>query len=268
MVAVASAPIPIVAVVGNQLRHRWLVASLGADSRLDLRGVVVEEKRPQPRGASPVDDEVVRAHLGERAAAEARFFGDAPGWDELEAPVLRVAHGASNDRSVCEWVVTARPSILTLFGCSIVREPLLSAFGPPVNLHLGLSPYYRGAATNFWPLVNGEPECVGATVHLATNEVDGGPILRQARPEAEADDRAHELGCRAIVAGAAALADGVVLRAAGEPGRPQTRDGRLYRNADFDADAVRRLWQQLDSGLVPRYLAEKPERDAAKPIVE
>lgn len=267
MAAGVKSPIPIAAVVGDQLRHRWLVNSLRCDPRLELRAVVVEEKRTWPRGETESDDEVITAHLSERAAAEERFFGAAREWDDIPADLLRVTHGRSNDLGVCDWIAGRRPAILTLFGCSIVRDPLLSAFGPPVNIHLGLSPYYRGAATNFWPLVNGEPECVGATIHVATDEVDGGPILRQARPVPDLADRAHEFGCRAIVSGALALADGIVQRAAGDPGRPQAPGGRLYRNADFGADAVRRLWERLDDGLVSQYLAEKPRRDAAKPIV-
>src|SRR5207244_13617600 len=123
-----------------------------------------------------------------------------------------------------------------------------------VNLHLGLSPYYRGHATNFWPLVNGEPECVGATVHLATLDVDAGPILRQARPELAPDDRAHDAGCKAIVAGAAALPHPVAGYADGraEP-VPQQGGGRLYRRADFDADAVATMRRRLDEGMIPRY---------------
>ena len=32
-----------------------------------------------------------------------------------------------------------------------------------LNLHLGISPYYKGSGTNYFPLVNNEPQYVGAT---------------------------------------------------------------------------------------------------------
>ena len=72
-------------------------------------------------------------------------------------------------------------------------------------MHLGLSPYYRGSGTNFWPLVDRLPECVGVTIHLAIPSVDAGPILTQVRPDIEPTDRAHEIGSRAIIAGLYAL---------------------------------------------------------------
>jgi methionyl-tRNA formyltransferase len=138
-----------------------------------------------------------------------------------------------------------------------------------INLHLGLSPYYRGSGTNFWPLVNREPECVGATIHLAVRRVDAGAIYAQVRPEVERGDRAHEIGTRAAMAGAAALA-GVLARHGGGQlsARPQDLSlGRVYRRADFTADSVRRLWQNLDSGMVDEYLADAPRRQERYPII-
>ena len=80
-------------------------------------------------------------------------------------------------------MAAARPDVVLVFGTGILREPLLSAFdGRIINIHLGLSPYYRGAGTNFWPLVNREPEYVGATIHYLDAGIDTGPIISHARP--------------------------------------------------------------------------------------
>jgi methionyl-tRNA formyltransferase len=156
-----------------------------------------------------------------------------------------------------------------LYGCGIVREPLLAEWDRrTVNMHLGLSPYYRGHATNFWPLVNGEPECVGATIHLATLDVDAGPVLRQVRPDAAPDDDNHDLGCKTIAAGASALPEALHPFDAGTlEGRAQEPGGRIYRHADFEASAVVELRRRLAEGMVPAYLAEKARRDARYPIV-
>ena len=92
---------------------------------------------------------------------------------------------------------------IILFGSSIIKPPLLEFFNKKIiNIHLGLSPYYRGSGTNFWPLVNNEPECVGATIHLAVLKVDAGSILAQARPESLSElDNSHDIGCKAIISG-------------------------------------------------------------------
>jgi methionyl-tRNA formyltransferase len=265
---VAVSPVGVVAIVGDQLRHRHVLRQLEQHPGIELRGVVVETKRPRPTDERPELDAVLVEHFAARTRAEEVFFGELEAWRPA-ADVRPVPFGGSNDDAVAAWVLAREPHALVLFGCSIIREQLLERLPERVvNLHLGLSPYYRGAATNFWPLVNGEPECVGATVHLATLSVDAGPILRQTRPEMAADDGSHEIGCRAILAGAEALSGGLVDYVGGRlPAVPQSAGGRVYRNADFHAEAVQQLWRNLDEGLISWYLAEKEARDARRPIV-
>ena len=263
-------PVPLVAIVGDQLRHRWYVERLRSDPRLELRGVVVEQKRPRPSGATAAESETIASHFEERSRAEKRFFGSSPRVDEAGVESLPVEHGRSNDESVARWVHQREPRLLTLFGCSIIREPLLADFeGRTINIHLGLSPYYRGAATNFWPLVNGEPECVGATVHIATLQVDAGPILLQRRPHMEADDGPHDIGCRALISGVDGLVDAIASFDADDPGgQPQKPGGRLYKNADFHAGAVDEMRRRFREGMIPDYLDHREERDRRFPIVE
>jgi methionyl-tRNA formyltransferase len=137
-------------------------------------------------------------------------------------------------------------------------------------MHLGLSPYCRGSGTNFWPLVFEQPECVGATIHLAVLSVDAGAILVQVRPDAEIGDRAHELGTKTIMAGAAALPRVLELFAAGQIA-PRTQDlsrGRVFRRKDFNAAAVRQMWQNFETGMMRDYLTNAVERRAQFPIVE
>jgi methionyl-tRNA formyltransferase len=263
----------LVAVVGDHLRHRWSAGELASDPHFRLAGVVSERQPPQPEGRPGNEQELVSRHFAARREAEERHFGAAPGWGELGTDVVEVAHGEANGTDVFEWVTARQADFLLTYGCSIIRPPLLDAFaGRTVNVHLGLSPYYRGHGTNFWPLVNGEPECVGATVHLATADVDAGPVLRQARPAMAADDGQHDIGCKALAAGVDALRDVLPAFAAGrvEP-VPQASGGRVYRRRDFEeqaAEALTTLRERFEAGLIAAYLAEKPARDARFPIVE
>ena len=146
-------------------------------------------------------------------------------------------------------------------------------------MHLGLSPYYRGAATNFWPLVNREPECVGATIHQAILEVDAGAVLSQVRPELGPDDRAHDIGCKAIIAGARAFVQTLAAAGAGDfpPSRPQSSgassgassgEALLFRRRDFSAESVLKLRRNFDTGMIPEYLEKRASRNAAFPLVE
>lgn len=254
-------------------RHHYLALALAASECVELVGVVAESKRAQvldPAASvrEPADAEVLSRHFAERDAAEARWLG--PDRDFPAVDVMPIPAGALNTPAVQAWVAERRPEVVQLFGSGLVQARLLEVFaGRVVNLHLGLSPYYRGTATNFWPMVQGAPECVGATIHLATSEVDAGPILAQVRPEAAAGDRTHDLGTKALVAAARLLPRALVRLAAGEL-RAVTQDaslGRVYRHRDFNAEAVRTSWRLLDTGLIPEYVAAADERQAQYPIV-
>jgi methionyl-tRNA formyltransferase len=179
--------------------------------------------------------------------------------------------GELNSARTAAGLEEAAPDVVVVYGTNLIREPLLSRWaGRMVNLHLGLSPYYRGTGTNFYPLLNEEPEYVGATIHLIDPGIDSGPILRHACPEIVADDRPHTIGCKAIQAAVCALVD--VLRhfdAARARAVPQWQPAhaRLYRRKDYHPRQVVELYRKLDEGLIPRYLAEQEERRARVRLV-
>lgn len=260
----------IILLTGQGLRHRYVAHELARCN--NLLGIINEAKAPIVAPAaqlSAADQAVIDQHFKERDAVEARLLGAVPEFPKTE--VRTVPNGTSNSLDVFEWVKERKPDFVVLYGSSIIKPPLLDCFeNRIVNMHLGLSPYYRGSGTNFWPLVNGEPECVGATIHLAVLKVDAGSILAQVRPEPAVADRAHELGTKTIMAGAKVLALAPSLLADGiaAPKGQDLSQGRVYRNRDFNADALRQAWKNLDSGMMAEYVAHRDERCAKFSIVE
>ena len=49
-----------------------------------------------------------------------------------------------------------------------------------INIHAGISPYYRGTDCNFWALFDNNPHLVGSTIHFLSRGLDNGPILYHA----------------------------------------------------------------------------------------
>lgn len=258
----------LVLMTGNGLRHRYFANQL--INKLDVKGIVVEAKKPIPQAEAKQENLIIQQHFQQRDKTEARYFA---GNDSFELPtkqVLSVPNGESNSPQVFEWVKNLKPDFVILYGTSIIKDPLLSYFdNRMINIHLGLSPYYRGSGTNFWPLVNREPECVGATIHLAILKVDAGPILGQVRAEPELSDGCHDLGCKAIIEGGELMAKCISLyhRGSIKP-RSQSLGGQLYRRKDFTAEAVKKMRYNFEEGMIKEYLNSKEKIIKEKPIVE
>lgn len=253
------------------LRHQFVVNRLG--QRLEVAGVWQEEKSFEPMryAATSEDERVIGAHFAARDASEEQWFAaDAALRVAAGTLAVRVPPGACNRPDVVAAMRSMQPDVVLVFGTGILKADLIDSFaGRIINLHLGLSPYYRGAGTNFWPLVNREPEYVGATIHYLDAGIDTGPMLAHVRPEVLADDGPHDLGNRTIVAAAERLADAALAHHAGRVRPvPQTGGGRLYQRKDFAAAAVARLHHNFATGMLAEYLADRPARDAAIQLVD
>lgn len=222
----------------------------------------------------PEDQALVERHFLERTRQEERFFGHLSHLVEADATcaVAQLQPGKLNTDATLSFLHRAGVDTVVVFGTNLIKEPLLSHFsGRMVNMHLGLSPYYRGTATNFYPLLNEEPEYVGATIHLIDAGVDSGAILRHARPKIVADDQPHTIGCKAIEAGIEAML--IVLgeieaeRLASVPQWNVPRP-RLYLRKHYHPDQVVALYRKLEQGLIPRYVARADQLAGKVRLVE
>ena len=247
-------------------RHQFVANALA--SRLDVAGVWQEKKSFEPlRYAADAGEEaVIQRHFAARDASEETFFA---GHGRVQAPSRRLPPGGCNDAAEIDAMRRTAPDVVLVFGTSLLKPPLIDSFPRRIlNIHLGLSPYYRGAGTNFWPLVNGEPEYCGATIHYLDAGVDSGPIIAHVRPEMRASDGPHQIGNEIIVQAAAALADAALACGRGQVrGVEQAGDGRVYRRADFSAAAVTRLYENVAGGMIAAYLRDKAARDRAVSLV-
>lgn len=253
-------------------RRHQAVANYVA-TRCDLVGVWQETKTfvAEHYAGSDDDRDVIQRHFDARDASEAKYFADDAALRLDPGAVVRRVHGnGCNDTVEVAEMVALEPDVVLVFGTGILRQKLLTPFvGRIINLHLGLSPYYRGAGTNFWPLVNREPEYVGATIHYLDAGIDTGPIIAHARPAIDRGDGPHDLGNKTIVAAARLLVDAARAHLDGRvTAAPQHGGGRFYQRKDFSAAAVRRLYGNLETGMIEEYLTDRARRDAAVGLVE
>ena len=250
-------------------RHHYMANTLAAGC--DLVGVWQEEKsfHPERYARNDIEERVITEHFAKRDESEERYF-PAHGAVSASLNTRRVPPGACNDPAEIEQMSALQPAVVLVFGTGMLRDRVLTMFaGRIINIHLGLSPYYRGSGTNFWPLVNREPEYVGATIHCLDPRLDYGSILTHARPAIDRGDGPHDIGNKAILRAAEVALQAAASLLAGNTGiLPQWTKGRLYQRKHFSADAVRRLYRNVETGMIDEYLAHRASRDAALRLIE
>lgn len=256
----------------DDVRHRYFVNAVAESFDVVAVGYQDTGYVPADTDADRIDAKtarIVRAHFDERRRQETIYFGNRA--DPI-APdggrVVRRLDGASLNASETADVFDAQDvDVVVVYGSGMIKQPLIDRFaGRMINMHLGLSPYYRGTATNFYPLLNEEPEYVGATIHMIDPGIDSGPIVHHARPDITADDMPHTVGCKAILAGIdktlQALHEVETGRLVTVPQWP-VENPRLYLRRDYHPSQVVRLYELIDAGLFRKYAARADRvRDA------
>jgi Formyl transferase len=249
----------------NQPRHLSLIASLA--SIADEVFAVQECSTVFPGQVQDFFNKspVMQDYFSRVIAAEREVFGQV-GFCPRNVQQLALKMGDLSRLDPSALAPALASDVAIVFGASYIKGPLCNALVEKraVNIHMGVSPFYRGSSTNFWAMCDRRPQYVGATIHLLSKGLDSGPILFHALPEAaEVDPFVH--GMRAVKAAHTALVDRIRDRAlfdlAPVP-QDRTRELRYTRNADFtDAVAAEYLAalpspSQLQAALQARDLGE------------
>lgn len=132
------------------------------------------------------------------AAAIARARGLPLG----EFPQSRYDSRATRDAAMLTWLLERDPQVVVLAGYDrIVAPAMVRAFrGRILNLHPSLLPAFAGGMDAVAQALLAGVKITGCTVHLVTENVDGGPILRQAAVQVLPGDTQETLHERIQVA--------------------------------------------------------------------
>jgi phosphoribosylglycinamide formyltransferase 1 len=121
----------------------------------------------------------------------------------IEALVMEHRHYPSRDGydiAVAEALRLRKVSVVCLAGfMRLIGAPLLAAFPNAIlNIHPSLLPSFPGTDAQRQALMHGV-KLSGATVHLVTSELDGGPIVMQAAVPVRDDDTVETLAARILI---------------------------------------------------------------------
>jgi folate-dependent phosphoribosylglycinamide formyltransferase PurN len=227
-----------------------------------LNGLVIEEREEHvpepPPGLSQATRELFNLHFGDRSTAESHHFGADTSEDALSGvEVLRVSSEELNGPRVWAFIDRHRPDLLLSYGVhKLTPETLAHAKSRRWNIHGGLSPWYRGVITHFWPSYMLEPQMTGMTIHETTDAIDGGEIIHQNAAELMRGDGIHDLACRAVAGMAGEVPVLLRVLATGQLHPPvrQKTTGRIWRSSDWRPEHLHLIYDFYGNRIVDRFL--------------
>ena len=165
-----------------------LVSGRGSNLR-----VIVERARA---GDLPVE---VRAVVSDKDDAGAITWARAQGIECATLPPRAFPDRERYDAALSALVGGYEPDLVLMAGFMRILGPaFVDRFeGRCLNIHPSLLPKYRGLHTHRQVLEAGDREH-GASVHFVTRELDGGPVVIQARVPVRDDDDEATLAARVL----------------------------------------------------------------------
>ena len=138
--------------------------------------------------------------ISNRADAAGLERAAAAGIDTLVVDHRAFATRADFDCRLVDELVSRRVAVVCLAGfMRLVGAPLLDAFPNAIlNVHPSLLPAFPGVDAQRQALEHGV-KVAGATVHLVTEALDGGPIVIQAAVPVRDDDTVETLSARILI---------------------------------------------------------------------
>jgi folate-dependent phosphoribosylglycinamide formyltransferase PurN len=145
-------------------------------------------------------------------------------------------HRSLNTKHYLRLIRDAKPDLIVIMGTTLVRKGIIESAPLVLNIHTGLSPYYRGGYTNLWPIIEGDHGYFGVTVHVISPGIDSGDIIYTAQPEISANDNFSRVNCKCIQ-----LGTDLMLQAIEHAGKnslrsvPQWTKGKLFLDRDMNS---------------------------------
>lgn len=217
---------------------------------------------------------IEQQHLHERDQAEQDYFGLFVEFNNVPADTARIVpRGWFSTEECIKSLGELGIDLILVYGTSIIKGNLLQLYESRIlNLHLGLSPYYRGGGTNYFPFVNGEPEFCGATYMFLDEGIDTGRIIHQNRPVILRTDSFHQLSNRFLIRAFRTYImlverfDELESEPTTLPSGVVNLTRKVYRRKDFTRSTVERLYSNISDGMIGEYLDNKVARDSNVPL--
>ncbi len=195
----------------------------------------------------------------EKVKEEKTFFGNSSDYHENgnQSNTLNISLGETlNSPNVVDCIRSKNPDLFVVMGTSLLRKELISLPSLGIlNLHTGISPYYRGGMTNLWPIVNFEPQFCGVTIHELDHKIDAGKIIYTDRPKINANDNFSSINSKSIMLGTKLIIKSIekIFDSKSICGLKQWTKGKVYHNIDYNGLIAKKYFNNINDGVIKNF---------------
>lgn len=166
----------------NQPRHLNLIRELSKISEKCYAIMEVNTIFPGKINDFFKSSEIFQKYFYNVMEAEKKIFGEVEFLNEVNNIVIKAGDLSNMNRSILGPALNS--DVYIVFGSSYIKGWLADFLieNDALNIHMGISPYYRGSSCNFWSLYDNNPHLSGATIHMLSKGLDSGGILYHIAP--------------------------------------------------------------------------------------
>ena len=252
---------------GANRRYKYIVNAI-LDKYPGVALVVQENFKGDYKGKYDGSDnfdkdaiKLINSHLEKRDEIEAEYYPEDYFHLKENNKVLYVTSETLNSDKVVKFIEKENPSLVFTFGVGLLKKPVLDALKncKKINLHFGLTPYYRSSDTLLWPLYMQNPGHIGITLHEIDERVDQGPIYHQQKTEFTKDDSIHDIFCKTIIQAVKPVLKLIDLLLKDTPLKTYTpkTSGKVFLKGEFTPNHLKIIYQLINKGLLKQYLDNK-----------
>ena len=233
----------------NQNRHNSLI-NLISDNCDEL--FVIQESKSVFPGIVPGQypaSELMKKYFNKVKNAEEKFFSQPSIHSNLNKKIniLPMVYGDLSKYSLKKLSFFLNSDVYIVFGSSYIKGDLINFLikKKAINIHMGISPYYRGTDCNFWALHDNNPNLVGASIHMLSSGLDSGDILYHAISELKEDPFEYTMSTvlAAFNSIIARLKDKTLFKIKSQP-QNRELEIRYSKKDDFNENIVKKFLEK------------------------
>ena len=254
----------IVVITSNSLRHKYLACKLKNQKEINLKKIYFEDNLSGRM--KNYKNKKIKNYFNERDLYEKGLFQNYVNLNYESVKIIKKQILDINDNLIINQIKKIKPDFIICYGTSLLKENFINTFyNKIINIHLGLSPYYKGVATNFFPILDRKPEFIGGSLIFADKSVDGGEIIHQKQAKILPNDTIHSVGFRLLVD----LVEELVFILRNNKKYLKKKNvninkvlkldnkGKVYYRKDFNLEKIFKAKKFINDGLFRNYKAKR-----------